>query len=78
MVLHPEGVERVQPGGSTGFNPGETVPRRRALKGRQVERTNKGEGGSIVHVSVVRSNSCTSRCKIHRLAPRPFRANRIF
>jgi hypothetical protein len=42
MFLHPEGVERVQPG---GFNPGITVRRRRALKGRQIERPNKVEIG---------------------------------
>jgi hypothetical protein len=35
MFLHPEGVERTQPGVST---PGNTLPRRRALKGRQIKR----------------------------------------
>ena len=35
MFLHPEGVERVQPGVST---PGNTVPPRRAPKGRRIKR----------------------------------------
>jgi hypothetical protein len=34
MVLHPEGVERVQPGVSTQGIPS---PRRQALKGRQIK-----------------------------------------
>ena len=47
MFLHPEGVER---GSARGFNPGNTVPRRRALKGRQIKRRHNA-GQTCMHLS---------------------------
>jgi hypothetical protein len=47
MVLPPEGVERVS---ARGFNPGDPVPRRRALKGRQIKRRHN-TGQTSTHLS---------------------------
>src|ERR1700730_17730805 len=47
MLLHPEGVERVQPGVST---PGTPSPRRGALKGRQIKRRHN-TGQTCTHLS---------------------------
>jgi hypothetical protein len=47
MLLHPEGVGRVQPGVLT---PGNTVPRRRALKGRQIKRRHNA-GQTCTHLT---------------------------
>jgi hypothetical protein len=47
MFLHPE---RGREGSARGFNPGNTVPRRRALKGRQIKRRHNA-GQACTHLS---------------------------
>jgi hypothetical protein len=59
-MLCPEGAVGLSP----GFQPWEPTPKRRALKGRQIERTNHTNAGCRCNMSIARSS-------------RPFRAKRF-
>jgi hypothetical protein len=59
-MLCPEGAVGLSP----GFQSWEPTPKRRALKGRQIERTNHTNAGCLCNMSIARSS-------------RPFRASRF-
>jgi hypothetical protein len=79
-ICAPKGLED----SAQGFNPGNRPPRRRALKGRQIERPNKVEVGvqwRNCHMSQLRTLTFvpqsvrdSSRSRVSR----PFRANHLF
>jgi hypothetical protein len=46
-MLCPEGALGLSP----GFQPWESTPKRRALKGRQIERTTRKEGVIVIYIN---------------------------
>ena len=78
--LSPEGQED----SAQGLNPGINHPKRRALKGRQIERSNKAEGGPAVRIATplncrlwLSRNGARFISEAASLAPFSFRANRF-
>jgi hypothetical protein len=50
---------------------GTATPKRRAPKGRQIERTNNAKVGPIEHVSIAHSNFGSNGCELYQISLSP-------
>src|ERR1700734_1000009 len=70
LGLAPKGLQD----SAQGFNPGNRPPRRRALKGRQMEHTNKAEWGPMARLQNVytrlRGRDCLDQSHTYRSSKR--------